>query len=233
MLKQRLIGAAVLVALAVIFIPMVLEKPNPTVPDMGAVPQEDALPHGGELRDLDVGESQTLKLPPISAVSDQEAAAFANVAPAAGTAAPEPAAQADTGEPSTQEEPPEDETGASVEATTPAAPADAQSTAAAAKPAPAEKAAPPTQVAKAESAAAPSGNWVIQVGSFGNQSNATALRDKLRADGYTTQVERVALGSGETFRVRVGPYLDKAAAEETAAKLGKSHGLTPRVMSYP
>ncbi len=205
MLKQRLIGAAVLVALAVIFIPMVLEEPDRTVPDMRAMPEEQALPHGGELRDLDVGEDQALTLPPIGVVSEREAADLAKVAPAAGAAAPSE---------QVAEEPP-------VEAAAPES----------GPPAVAEM--PAAEPPAAPAASGPAGNWVIQVGSFGNQSNATALRDKLRADGYVTQVERVVLGSGETFRVRVGPYLDKAQAEDTAAKLDKSHGVTPRVMSYP
>jgi DedD protein len=208
MLKQRLIGAAVLVALAVIFIPMVLESPDPEVPDMRAMPDESELPRGGQLRDLDVGESRALELPPVGVVTEPAAtepsvSELAEMAPAAGPAEPQPDVKP-VPEPAPAAEPP-------------AAPESPPETVAVA--------APPETPAVA-------GGWVIQVGSFGNQSNADTLRDKLRADGFATQVERVILDSGSTtYRVRVGPYLDKGEAEETALKLGKSFDLKPRVMS--
>lgn len=226
MLKQRLIGAAVLVALAVIFIPMILEDPDPTVPDMRAMPEDDALPRGGELRDLDVGEDRALALPPIGAVSEREAAELAELAPAAG--APGPVDMPPPAEP-LAEAPAET---APVEAVPVEAAPTVPEQVALAEP---QAAVVPDKApaAQPEAVTGALGNWVIQVGSFGSQANATTLRDRLRGDGYATQVERVVLDSGETFRVRVGPYLDKTEAEGIAAKLGKAHGLTPRVMSYP
>ncbi|HHJ14232.1 MAG TPA: hypothetical protein ENJ79_07625, partial [Gammaproteobacteria bacterium] len=58
LLKQRLVGAIVLVALAVIFIPMLLEGPGPTlVPDMEDLPEPERLERELSLEPLPLPES--------------------------------------------------------------------------------------------------------------------------------------------------------------------------------
>ncbi len=64
--------------------------------------------------------------------------------------------------------------------------------------------------------------WVIQVGSFSEQKNADALKDKLIKQGFNAFVDTVETKQNKTlYRVKVGPELDKQRAEQTQAKLKK------------
>jgi len=69
----------------------------------------------------------------------------------------------------------------------------------------------------AEAAAIAAGNYVVNIGSFSNLDNAGALVKKLRAARLPVAADRVTLASGTAMRIRVGPYVDRAAAE--AARL--------------
>jgi DedD protein len=102
----------------------------------------------------------------------------------------------------------------------------------------------PTTVASATkpNAAAPSsgdaavegaGAWVVQVGSFAQGSNAVALRDKLRAAGFSAFAE-TSLGGKKMTRVYVGPELSRGRANALASRLQRSSlGLSGIVVSYP
>jgi DedD protein len=79
----------------------------------------------------------------------------------------------------------------------------------------------------------PLGNWVVQMGSFSNEQNALRLRDKLRKAGFVTQVEKVSVDARSHYRVRVGPYLERAEADRDQARLEKQLNLKGRVLSYP
>jgi DedD protein len=79
----------------------------------------------------------------------------------------------------------------------------------------------------------PLGNWVVQMGSFSSEQNALRLRDRLRKAGFVTQVEKVLVGGKTVYRVRVGPYLERAEAEGSQKKLAETFGLKGRVFAYP
>jgi cell division septation protein DedD len=72
--------------------------------------------------------------------------------------------------------------------------------------------------------AAASVGFAVQLGALSNEADATALRDKARAAGFTAFHQRIATERGVVWRVRVGPEADRAAAERlrdsVAAKLG-------------
>jgi len=74
---------------------------------------------------------------------------------------------------------------------------------------------------------------VVQMGSFSSEQNALRLRDKLRKAGFVTQVEKVRVDAKSLYRVRVGPYLERAEADRDQAKLDKQLNLKGRVLSYP
>lgn len=188
LLKQRLVGAVVLVALGVIFIPMLLEGPEqPVVPAVSEMPAPESLPEAGELQDFPGGE-EIVPTPPVSIVTDKRLPS-----PAGDRKSKAPAPGADLPKP---DEPP------------PAADAG------------------PGQAGQLQ-------GWVVQVGSFSKQENALALRDRLRKAGFATQVEKVRLDKGTRFRVRVGPYLQRAEADRAQAGLKKKFDLSARVMTYP
>ena len=92
---------------------------------------------------------------------------------------------------------------------------------------------PAPQEPAAEAAAGPLGSWVVQVGSFSNESNAVGLRDKLRQGGFTTQVEKVRVSGKTHYRVRVGPFLERDEAEQKRNQLADKFKLSGRVLSYP
>ena len=59
--------------------------------------------------------------------------------------------------------------------------------------------------------------WVVQVARLNAQAKANALVEKLRARGYRA----TAAGTGDAWRVIVGPELDKAVAESVKRRLAE------------
>ncbi|RDS85821.1 SPOR domain-containing protein [Dyella psychrodurans] len=68
------------------------------------------------------------------------------------------------------------------------------------------------------------GAWAVQVAAMGSQSDALALRDKLRASGFDGFVDTVNAGGKRLWRVRAGPQTQRNDAvtlrDEIKAKLG-------------
>ena len=222
-LKQRLIGAAVLVALAMIFLPMLLKGPDTAEPDAARVPLEmpSAPDQEFETRELPLvapspvtAEGGVLGMETRPASDDPNAVATVDQTG-------QPAARADF-DPAAEPAPaPGTGTGTvpAVDAATglaqaPAA-APAPAATAPATPAPAAPAATPTPAPLPASAAA--GRYVVNVGSFSNLDNARSLADRLRAAGLPLTSESVDVSGKPAMRLRVGPYGDRTAAE--AARL--------------
>ena len=74
---------------------------------------------------------------------------------------------------------------------------------------------------------------MVQAGSFSSEANALRLRDKMRAAGFTTQVEKVRVDGKSHFRVRVGPFLERVEAEQNRKRLLEKLAIKGRVLSYP
>lgn len=68
------------------------------------------------------------------------------------------------------------------------------------------------------------GAWAVQVAAMGSQSDAVALRDKLRANGFDGFVDSVNAGGRQLWRVRAGPQTQRSDAvslrDQIKAKLG-------------
>ena len=75
--------------------------------------------------------------------------------------------------------------------------------------------------------------WVVQVGRFSTEANATALRDKLRRSGYASFAEPDYEQGAKSVRVLVGPELQRADAETLRAQLKQRLKLDAFVVSYP
>lgn len=199
-LKQRLIGAAVLAALAIIFLPMLLKGPDVKEPDAAEVPLSMPAAPGQDF--------ETRELP-LTAPAAAPSGGVLGMAPGAGPAQPVPDRDVvDAGPPSGAEAEP-------MDANSPPG-VDDVPTAAPEPPAPAK---PPVSapLTAAETARVAAGNHVVSIGTFANRANADALAAKLRAAGLQVLSDRVALGQGNGTRLRVGPYSTRAAAE--AARL--------------
>lgn len=219
-LKQRLIGAAVLVALAMIFLPMLLKGPDTAEPDAARVPLEmpSAPDQEFETRELPLvapspvtAEGGVLGMETRPASDDPNAVATVDQTG-------QPAARADF-DPAAEPAPtPDIGTGTvpAVDAATGLAQAPAAAPApAATAPATPAPAATPTPAPLPASAAA--GRYVVNVGSFSNLDNARSLADRLRAAGLPLTSESVDVSGKPAMRLRVGPYGDRTAAE--AARL--------------
>ena len=67
--------------------------------------------------------------------------------------------------------------------------------------------------------------WFLQVGIFGEQSNAISQRNKLRKQGFPTTITKESSENGFLYRVRVGPELDKKRAEAMKEKINKLNNI--------
>lgn len=102
------------------------------------------------------------------------------------------------------------------------------------KPAPAPK--PETAVAAPAAPAAPAASSVgfaVQLGAFGQAAEANALRDKVRAAGFSAFVEQVRTDKGTLNRVRVGPVANRADAENLKAQVAAKVGVAGMVRPHP
>ncbi len=64
-----------------------------------------------------------------------------------------------------------------------------------------------------------SGSYVLQAGSFPSSSDANKLKARLALLGYSSQVRDVTIDGQTWHRVRLGPFDDAAALEETRNRL--------------
>lgn len=72
--------------------------------------------------------------------------------------------------------------------------------------------------------------WQIQVASFSNAENAIALRDKLRAKGFTA-FEQLAQDGVHT-RVFVGPSYQKTELERQAKQIAKAFEVQVKITAF-
>jgi DedD protein len=204
-LKERLVGAAVLVAIGVWLIPWVLNGPDNAVETEPASLQLPAAEEPVPMR------TQTLRLgEPDAAAPTAEGRDSSEgetvVAAASPSVEPAPAAVA---------EPP---------VAKPAPAAKTQS------PAPVESVAPaPTKPVSRTTAATPKGDWTVQLGSFSEEANARRLAEKVSTFGHKPTVSSYRASGKTLYRVRVGAYDVKGQAEATASALS-AHGLTAKVV---
>ncbi len=203
-LKRRLIGATVLISLAIIFLPMILEH-------------EPLMVDRGEMTPIPQAPDEKFKSSLIrdEVLEDKPQAAANQVVPAAPQAAAEDSAPA----PAVEIKPT-----ATADAAPTVKPEPVKQT-----PKPVEKPAPAPEQAKPGPSA-----WVIQVGSFSNQENAKKLVQRLRKAGLDTLDPQPAVVNGkQLYRVKVGPELDKRNAEKLLPKVKQVAGLQGTVIRYP
>jgi DedD protein len=196
-LKQRLVGAVVLVSLAVIFIPIILEGPGDEwAPRNQTIPQPPP---------LDFRTDMELPLP------DSEPQTGAGPV----TASPAKAQSA------TAEEDSKDVTAAAPAVVREPEPAAA----------PAQTVAPKAHRQPASAALAD--GWYAQVGSFSQQANAAALRERLAKSGYSAHLQQIATGKSSSYRVLVGPEQGRDRAETLLKKLATDQQLKGIVIELP
>jgi len=212
-LQARLIGATVLVALAVLLIPELLSGRKTVEPAV----EEGAAAKGTRSFTIELGASDAqAPIPAPPAPSAIPPASRAPVAPAgeSGTAVEAPDAVA-------REESPG--VGAA------SGPADSPPPAVAAEPEPT-----PAQVVQRGPSTpqepVKADGWVVQVGAFGSADAARRMIDDLAAAGFEAHVAPVTRSGRTLHRVRVGPVAGRPAADQLAQRL-KERGLPAEVVA--
>ncbi|HJW46015.1 MAG TPA: SPOR domain-containing protein, partial [Lysobacter sp.] len=84
---------------------------------------------------------------------------------------------------------------------------------------------PATKPAEPVKPAAAGTGFAVQLGAFGNAAEATKLRDRARAAGLRAFVESVHTDKGMLSRVRVGPVLTRAEADQLKAQVVAKLGI--------
>lgn len=213
-LKRRLIGAAVLVSLAVIFVPMLIEDepvPGDGVPGGSIPPRENLTFKSQVLKDeiavptdapppvagaeTEAPPPQRLDpVPPVEPVADEPAVPAPQVAPPATEPAPDAAEKPKT---------------------------------------------PPTPVAKptapAPKAPAPKiTTWIVQVGNYSSREKADGVARQLRGKGLEVFIEPIGTPAAQ-FRVAVGPEDDRKRAEALIPRIEAAvpGSGKPFIRSYP
>lgn len=231
-LKNRLIGASVLIVLAIIFLPMLFDGKSAAEADRIGVDIADAPPRDFETRVV------PLDLP---AAGGGVAAAVRGDAGVSvdGLAEPvvEPGAHADSALVETLPVAPL-EALATVNAASSkpvdALPADT-ATATPAADAPAKPAtAADAPVSAATSAAPPadrSGRFVVNLGSYANADNARELVALLGKSGLSPSSERLQRNGAQVTRLRLGPYATRGQAESVRLKVRAARADVPASIS--
>lgn len=222
-LKARLIGAAVLVALAVLLIPELLSGRKEATPAV----DEAAGPRGTRTFTIELGQSagQTVRGPTMSS------GAVPSATNPVGTTAPEGSSAGAAAGPGQPDASGTGEPDVRTEPVASPAPAKAASAATVAEPTVAAPpaAGEPARPAEPGPAASASGGWAVQVGAFGSVDAARKLARDLNGAGYRAFVSPTQRGGKTLHRVRVGPESQRAGAEQLVPRL-KARGLPATVV---
>jgi DedD protein len=249
--KERLVGATILVVLIVLIVPELLSGPKarvtPVQPPSAAGPAE-------AVRNVTVDLATSKATPAENTPADNTAASAALPAEsttATGAAVSGDAAPGDATAPgealTTESAPGEAAAGAPAPTSrvnrTPGSPSiatlKAQQPAHSAEPQlesepPAPRSAPQASKLGNASATAPAGasnhHWAVQLGSFASRANAEKLVRQRKPLDASLYVSSSGKGASSRYRVRIGPLADRDAAERVVAKLkkeGQSASLVP------
>ncbi|HET6654617.1 MAG TPA: SPOR domain-containing protein [Gammaproteobacteria bacterium] len=211
-MKERLIGACILVALAVIFIPMFFDEPAPA----GMVTQDVNLPASATA--VSAFQMSLTRNTPPEPISPLVAAGAAPAEARSGRIDR-------TTEPATRtvnlavRATPEPTTAKVVPVKLPAAePSQAQ--------------AGPAADAESHTIAHLSG-WFVQAGSFANRDNAARLTRRLKDKDFNAFMVRASSGGQTVYRVRIGPLDARRDAEKLAPAVAAASGGPTEVVASP
>lgn len=207
-LKTRLLGAAVLIALAIIFVPMFFagtphkstdeQNVSLKIPDQpDAQVKTTTLSVGPDSASANAGSSDPDRVATVDVDAGKPAAAASSVAvapsrPAPATSTPKPVMPSVPAANVAQTPPPK--------------------TASVARQ-------PQSQPVSSNPGAAANATYALNLGAYAERGNADKLIAKLGKQGYTARGESTVVNGKPATRVLVGPYPDRAAAEAARLKL--------------
>ncbi|MGO1541603.1 MAG: SPOR domain-containing protein [Luteimonas sp.] len=208
-LKQRLVGAAVLVALAVIFLPMLVKGPAPDsgvsdlsldLPDRPQsadtvtrdLPLVAPRPRSGDEGALGLGARARDGSGPVDGTLPTVDTADAPHPDAARLASEQPEQEPGPADPVAGTGEPGDAPGASSEE---------------------PEAAPEPDPEPALPATTAGGDYAVRFGSYGSSVNADTVVNRLREAGLPAGSTRAEVAGRSVWRVHIGPYASRAQAE--------------------
>ncbi len=205
-LKRRLIGATVLVSLAIIFLPMLLSH-KPVARHQGKMAPMPAEPErnfdASLLHDIPAGEPL-----PTHAEAESKAPVAAEPAIPGSKVKSKPKPKSVPGLKSRSAVPPHIPDPETVQAIN-------------------------HKADKAASGRSPAA-WVVRVGSFASRASADKLVKKLRKAGLDTMDPVAVTVKGKRFyRVQVGPQLDRKAADRLLPRVNRIARTKGQVVRYP
>jgi cell division septation protein DedD len=220
-LKARLIGASILVLLAVALVPELLSGPKNSA--TGGTAAGGAKSTRTVTIDLGGAVAEGARLEPRPDTSP--APATTPSLPTVDSPATSPGVQGSSTPGG--ESPPMNEVPPPV-AEPKVAPRSAEKPAA--TPAPKPETRPVATEPTVPSSVAAKGAFSVQVGAFGSEGTARKLVSDLKADGLPAYIAPLSKSGKTLHRVRVGPVPDRAAADKLAARL-KARGLPVSVVA--
>jgi DedD protein len=196
--KERLVGASILVVLIVLIVPELLSGPAPA--PVGPRPPVSAPePVRNVTVDLATAKAPALEpaMDPAATPGAAAAGAEAGTVPRTGASVPPQAAPSAAAAP----------------------PAAGAQNAASSDPLESAAPAPTTPAAAAVAKPAAAHGWAVQLGSFASRANADKLAHQVKGQGFSVFVLPGGSGGAQRYRVRIGPLADRTAATQTEAKL--------------
>lgn len=210
-LKQRLVGAVVLIAIAVIFIPTFLRdrqvEPVNTQTLIPEAPEREAVEFEAPQAPEDIEpapEPETMFMPDDGgrqpAVDSLEQAR-----------APDSGQQSEAGGPSDEEQSDEPKADSPDENPEPADAGDSS----------------PEEEATAEQ-----GGWVLQVASLRSEESARQLRTRLREQGHRAYVRTAQVDGRQVSRVYIGPKIGREAVEALKSEVDEALSVDSLVLRF-
>lgn len=220
--KQRMVGALVLIAIAVIFLPMLFSRQDEARRVQVEAPAAPQAPATSQIKVEPVSVPEQQPLPQEPVPTDDEL-----------TQPAQPVHPAQPVQQRTSQQPPSMPIAPAPSKPVAVAPKPAQT--APVKPAPAPTPAPaqaPAPVASAADTSRVDANglsvtWAVQLASLSNRANADTLQKTLRTQGYNAYI-RTADGVNRVF---VGPVIERVEADrlrDTLEKQQKIKGIVVR-----
>jgi DedD protein len=201
--RHRILGAIILVSLAVIFIPLILHEDDapPDLKLVSEIPPRTAAPAAGETR---------VVVTPLAQLGEEKVETPITAEPA------KPAAPAA-----------EPKKAAPAELAAVAEPAEPASQPIAEAPAQKEAVTEPDKPAKIGR------RYIVQVGVYSHADNAQRIEQKLKRAGHAVLSDTIKIDGGKAQRIRVGPFKDRVAADKAVAQIQKDAGIQGIVRAYP
>lgn len=201
-LKQRLVGAFVILSLAIIFLPMIFDEPHrlPVVPphiEVPPTPQAETV----AISQPDKPEFEAMALDE----SDQRVKNVSEIVPATvedKIAEAEPIATAPEPTSAVQKEPVPSEADSSKKLNNP----------------------------EVSNLPVFKNVWMLQLGTFSSEPNAYALRDQMRKDGFDAHTKKVTIGTSNVIRVFSGPFVNRSEAERVKKKIDQRYKVNSNIL---